>query len=355
MAIMTAQPESSDSKPSTWTPALLGTAFLLFLAYLLRYVLLPFIVAGGIAFISAPLVRWLMKKWRLPHWAAALAPFVLLLVLLGLLAWGIEAFAVPEVTSLLKNMGPILDQAVSKMLGNKTIDINGKTLTAHTIALTIQQNLANAVNPANAIRDATMAFAGVMGLILTIVLLIYFLLDAPRIAQGLIWVVPPRIRPHARAVGHRAGPVIFSYTRGIVIIVSYATVLTFLVARFLLHVPDSVILAIAVGLLEMIPVIGPVIAIALIITSAVARITFWGMVGSAIFAAALRISIDQFIGPLVLGRFVKVSPPLIIFAFLAGGTIWGIMGVVVAVPVAAIIKIILEEAYKEQEITWAGA
>jgi predicted PurR-regulated permease PerM len=74
----------------------------------------------------------------------------------------------------------------------------------------------------------------------------------------------------------------------------------------------------------------------------------WNLLGYVVYAVALRISIDQFFGPLVLGRATHVQPPLVIFCFLAGGVLLGITGVILAVPVALGIEVGLAVLYAEQ-------
>ena len=60
---------------------------------------------------------------------------------------------------------------------------------------------------------------------------------------------------------------------------------------------------------------------------------------------ALRLSIDQLVGPLVLGNAARVHPTLVIFCFLAGGALFGIVGVILAVPVALTVKVTLATIY----------
>ena len=64
-----------------------------------------------------------------------------------------------------------------------------------------------------------------------------------------------------------------------------------------------------------------------------------------VYVTALRFSIDQVVGPLVLGKAGRVSPVLIIFCFLVGGALFGIVGVILAVPVALAIRIALATLY----------
>ena len=65
-----------------------------------------------------------------------------------------------------------------------------------------------------------------------------------------------------------------------------------------------------------------------------------------LYAIALRVSIDQMIRPLVLGRAGSVRPVVVIFCFLAGGVLFGVVGVVLATPVALALKVTLEELYR---------
>src|ERR1700691_268579 len=69
------------------------------------------------------------------------------------------------------------------------------------------------------------------------------------------------------------------------------------------------------------------------------------IVAFAIYATVLRLSIDQLIAPLVLGRAANVHPVLIIFCFLAGAVTFGITGVILCVPVALTIKSTLATLY----------
>jgi predicted PurR-regulated permease PerM len=66
-----------------------------------------------------------------------------------------------------------------------------------------------------------------------------------------------------------------------------------------------------------------------------------------IYAAALRISIDQFIGPIVLGKAAYIHPVLVIFCFLSGALLFGLVGVILAVPTAIAIKSTLTVLYRE--------
>ena len=186
-----------------------------------------------------------------------------------------------------------------------------------------------------------------MGAFLTIVLLFYFLVSGRQVARGIFWIVPPHRRPLVARIWTRLDPVLLRYFIGV------------LGGRRLRHhrrlcrarrdpryqprgfpgaahrdpgnragdradqrrrsLPDLVSLRTATGIIN--------------------------IVEYAVYATLLRLSIDQIVGPVVLGRAAHVHPVLIIFCFLAGGVVLGIPGVILAVPVALVVKSTLATLY----------
>jgi predicted PurR-regulated permease PerM len=98
----------------------------------------------------------------------------------------------------------------------------------------------------------------------------------------------------------------------------------------------------------MIPVMGPGAAAVMAGLVAVRYATgIWPITGYAIYAAALRLSIDQLLGPLALGTAGRLHPVTIIFCFIAGGVLFGIVGVIMAVPIALGVKTCLAVLYDD--------
>ena len=193
---------------------------------------------------------------------------------------------------------------------------------------------------------ASLAVLAGMTFVLTLVLLFYFLLSGPELVEGMVPLIPPDGRPRVRALMREVRPMLFRYVTGVLIIVAYTSVAAWVGIRFILHQPHAEIIALAVGVLELLPVIGPILSGALMAAIAFDRGSHLGVaLGFVGFAVALRLSIDQVVGPVVLGRTVILHPVVIIFAFLAGGVLFGMLGVLVAIPAAAIVKLVLEAAH----------
>ena len=129
--------------------------------------------------------------------------------------------------------------------------------------------------------------------------------------------------------------VLMRYFIGVLAVVVYATIAAYIGLGVILGINHAVFLALLTGLLETVPVIGPTGAA--ILAGLVSLRTATGIINIleyAAYATLLRLSIDQIVGPVVLGRAAHVHPVLIIFCFLAGGVVLGIPGVILAVPVA---------------------
>jgi predicted PurR-regulated permease PerM len=130
----------------------------------------------------------------------------------------------------------------------------------------------------------------------------------------------------------------------------YASAASYVGLKFFLGIKHSLPLALLTGVLETIPVIGPTSAA--VIAGLVSLRTATGLmsiIDYALYATALRLSIDQLFGPIVLGRAAHVHPVLIIFCFLAGGVVFGIPGVILAVPVALLVKSALATLYGDDD------
>ncbi len=151
--------------------------------------------------------------------------------------------------------------------------------------------------------------AFIMGSFLTIVLLFYFLVSGRRVARGLFWIVPPHRRPLVARIWTRLDPVLMRYFIGVLALVVYATIAAYIGLGVILGIKHAVFLALLTGILETVPVVGPTAAA--ILAGLVSLRTATGIISIveyAAYATALRLSIDQVVGPVVLGPR-RAGPP----------------------------------------------
>jgi predicted PurR-regulated permease PerM len=241
----------------------------------------------------------------------------------------------------------MLEHLTGQTIGDEPIHLFGISLSAHDIAQAALERTRDWFAQTDQIELVTgYGLAGLMGAFLTVVLLFYFLVSGSRVARGLFWIVPPHRRPLVARIWARLDPVLIRYFIGVLGVVAYATVAAYVGLGVILGIEHAVFLALLTGLLETVPVIGSTAAA--IIAGLVSLRTATGIINIveyAIYATVLRLSIDQLVGPIVLGRAAHVHPVLIIFCFLAGGVVLGIPGVILAVPFALVIKSTLATLY----------
>jgi len=122
----------------------------------------------------------------------------------------------------------------------------------------------------------------------------------------------------------------------------------------ILQVPYALVIAVASGVLEILPIIGPWSAAGIAMTVALFQpVTPFGLSNVAvaillgIIYFVLRQIEDHFIIPNVMGPLVRLHPGVVIFAILAGGALAGAFGLFISIPIAAVIRIVLSYLYRK--------
>ena len=319
------------------------------LLYELQIILLPFLFSGVVAYICTPLVNWLASRTGFRRAFFAVAVF---LAILSIIALGGFLGLPPlrrELPRVVSDFQGIIASLAKSAIGDQSIDIFGKSMNAGQLAQAAVSAVREWIDqPGRILLLGGVTFALVWASFLIPTLLFYFLYSGPRVLRGLLWLVPPQHRPVALAIWSKLDPVLRRYFIGILVVVVYAAMAAYVGLGVVLHIPHAVFLALLTGVLEMIPAIGPLAAAIIAGLVAVHYATGIGaIIGYAIYATALRLSIDQLFAPLALGVAARLHPVVIIFCFTAGGILFGIAGVVMAVPVALAIKISLAVLYEE--------
>jgi predicted PurR-regulated permease PerM len=318
--------------------------------YLVKAILLPFVIAGIVAFVATPLVDWLAARTRLPRAVYATGILCALLGLAALLGWLGGPPLLRELQQVLGNLQGTVTGLLHVLLGGGTFDLMGKRLDAAALGAMVAREAQSWLSQGRFLELAALGVAGIFGAILAVVLLGYFLLDAHRIGRGLAWLIPPRYRAFSTRVGRDLEPVLRRYFLGVGLVVLYASTVAYIGLGVVLEIHHAVFLALITGLLELIPFIGPAASAVIAGLVAVQQASSgWSIIAYCVYATVLRISIDQFFGPLVLGAAAYVPPVLVIFCFLCGGLLFGIAGVMLSVPVAISIKVLLTVIYEEPQ------
>jgi predicted PurR-regulated permease PerM len=297
------------------------------------------ILIGVALFIAAgldPAVQWLTRR-RVPRPAAVLIVTAgLLVIVAGFLAAAVPPLAA-QATSLVHQMPHYMHE-----LQDHNSELGKLNAKFH-----IQQRVSSLLSSRGSALIGGVLGAGELvistasAIVLVLVLSVYFLASLPRTKLFAYRLVPHSRRPRAILIGDEILAKVGAYMLG--------NVLTSLIAGFgtffwmlAWGIPYPVLLASTVALLDMIPVIGSTVG-GIIVTLVALTVSLPVAIGTLAFYVVYRLAEDYLIVPRVIGRTVRVPAIVSMIAVLIGAVLLGIIGALVAIPVAASIRLLLQE------------
>ena len=297
------------------------------------------ILVGMALFIAAgldPIVSWLTRH-RVPRW---LGVVITLLGLVGILAVFL-ALAIPRVTaeaSALVNQLP----HYAKELQNHNSELgklNAKYHVESRLSTLISSHGSSLVGGVLSVGEVVVS--AVSSFLLVFVLTVYFLGGLPRIKLFAYRLVPATRRPRTILLTDEIFSRVGGYVLGNVLtslIIGVGTAVWMLA----LGIPYPFLLAMFVALADLIPVIGSYIGgLAVVLTALTVSLPV--AIATLVFMVVYKLAEDYFIVPRVMGRTVQVPATVTLVAVLIGGTLLGIIGALVAIPVAAAGRLLLQE------------
>jgi putative heme transporter len=297
----------------------------------LLLLVLPIVIALLLTTLLAPGASWLRRHRFRP--AAASATMVLLTALFVL---GLIGLIVPAVASQLADLGSDLRAGTEKAsgllapLGIDRADVQSA------LDRGIESVKGNGGRIAGGVMTGAMIAAEAAGAaILSLVLTFFFVKDGAQIWSWCTSLFAEERRVHLEAMGERAWTVLSAYVRGVVAVATMDAVIIGL-ALIVVGVPLAVPLIVLTFLAAFFPIVGAVTAgVVAVLVTLVAK----GFVAAAVIAAVI-IAVQQIEGhvfyPVIVGRRLALHPVAILLALTAGGTIAGIPGAFLSVPLAAV-------------------
>jgi predicted PurR-regulated permease PerM len=185
-------------------------------------------------------------------------------------------------------------------------------------------------------------FFGLLFSTLTVlVLTIYFMADMPRMRRGLVRLFPHRRRPQVADIVNVVVDKVGAYMIGNLIISLFAGVSTFMCLS-LVRVPFALPLAIAVAITDLIPLVGATLGAALCVLVTFFTVDLWpaGVVVLVFFIVYQQVE-NYLIAPRVLRNTVDLSSVSVLLVALIGGSVLGVVGALMSIPIAAAVKVVI--------------
>lgn len=298
----------------------------------LKPLFLSLFIALLFAALLSPAVRAVQ---RLVRSRGAATAFVLIAGIALLVAVG--SFLAIQISGQVKDLGTTFSDGVDQIRRyvESTLGISDSTLNGYIdqIRQSLSKNRDSLV--AGAVSGAAIAVEVVTGAFIALFATIFFLLDGDRIWRWIVSLFPRRAQHGVDEAGSLSWVVLTGYVRGTLIIAS-TDALFIGIAIAIIGVPLALPLAVLVFFGAFIPIVGALISGFVAVAVALAAN---GPVAALLVLASI-LAVQQIEGhilqPLVMGRFVSVHPLGVIFAVTAGTILAGLVGAVVAVPVAAV-------------------
>lgn len=314
--------------------------------WLSRAVLGPFIVAAVIAYAFSPFVSAGQRRTGWPRIAVVAVGYVIALALIAALVILLAGRIAAEI-HLLASGGPdALAGTLRQLFGTDVLQIGGQSIPVADIAREIQARALGLVaSPGDALHVA--GEVGEIGLqaILAVIVTFYFLVDGEMFMDRTIQLLPVAHRERTSELLGRIHLVLGKWLRGQILLIALVAAVAYIGLGPILHLPYALALSVLTGVLEVIPLVGPLIATAIVTIDAFGR----GGAGLAavviVFYFVLRQVEDQVVMPVVIGRAVHLHPVVTIFAVLVGLSLYGVLGGLLGVPLAAAINVVFRELY----------
>lgn len=299
-----------------------------------RELIFVLLFAIVVAFLLSPLVQ-LMQRF-LPRWVAILIAFLGALVLL---VGGITLLATPVVqqgrtlTSRIPDAVKLMQSPDAVMIGGFEIPGDVKQRVGTVLAERGGQLVEQSA------RIAMRFVTAVVDIVLVLVLALYLLGSAPKIRAGIQYVLPRRWRPTAGQVEDELADVFGRYVRGQLLLGLVIGTLNF-IAFTILGLPYALLLAVLAGILELVPIVGPIVAGAVAASVALFQPDPFPLVIWVIVAAtAIQQLENHLLVPRISGGAVGIHPLAALLAVAVGIQIFGIAGGLFAVPAAGVVAL----------------
>ncbi|HZD54450.1 MAG TPA: AI-2E family transporter [Woeseiaceae bacterium] len=332
---------------------LYGLLLLLLIAWLLYRlapILTPFIAAGLLAYMGDPLADRL-ERLRFPRSVAVVAVFLLTFAVLALLVLLVVPMVNAQVSALLDALPAIATRIEKEWLPYlaRVLDVGSGEEIGVAAFLNRYGEMAGSWGSSillSVTRSGGALAAAVISLFLIPILTFYLLRDWDAMVAKIGALVPSRHRSTVFQLARETDDVLSAFLRGQILVmfslaVIYSAGLSVIGLRF------AIAIGVIAGLVSFVPYLGFVFGIALAgLTVALEPDPLWSLVGVvATFSIAQMIE-GSFLTPKLVGDRIGLHPVLVIFAVAAGGQLFGFFGVLMALPMAAVLSVLIRFAYR---------
>lgn len=333
------------------------TLFLLALIYFLSPILMPFVISLLLAYLGNPLVNKL-SAFKLPRSLGALIVFLLFLSFFFLLLFLLIPLVEKQIYALMTqipNQLNKLQNVVFPWLEQHT-DL-AKYLNLSSLQSIVLKNWQQAGNAATYIikalsRSGYSFFVSLINYLLIPIVTFYLLRDWDKLIREIEKLIPHSKRALATQLTSDCNQVIAAFFRGQLLVMLslsfyYSIILTFM------GIDYSLLIGLLVGILSIIPYVGSILGIIISMLVVLMQFQDWFHLAYVSIVFLIGHLLESYVlSPMLVGDRIGLHPVVVIFAVLAGSHLLGFFGILLALPMAAVIKVFLlylRQSYLDSE------
>ncbi|WP_240421544.1 AI-2E family transporter [Paenibacillus periandrae] len=316
---------------------------------LVKTVLLPLILTGVVYYLLNPIVDLLERK-NMKRIYSIISLYILIIAVITLLILAVIPVIHTQIMELVHNFPAYSEQVqlnFESWIGNdifnqiqQTTGFNPSDWTQ-----TVTQRLSSFISLAGASIGSFIGFITETLLAIAVVpfILFYLLKEGKRLPDYILSFLPNSFRNQTFEVMSEMNHQISTYIRG-QIIVSFCIGFLLYIGYLIIGLKYSLILAIIAAFTSVVPYLGPAIAItpALIVAAVTSPVMLLKMI---VIWTIVQLIEGKFISPQIMGKTLKIHPITIIFVILTAGNLFGLVGIILAVPGYAVLKVIASHLF----------
>jgi len=322
------------------------------LLYLLAPVITPFVFSAGLAFLGDPLVdrleRMKLFKWQVNRTFAVVLVFLLIstvltlsfLIFLPLLSDQVQKLVLRAPAMFEWIVGTALPWVQAK-LGLTSIQLDAESLTTALQSYWKEASSALLGVIGTVSRGGQTVMAWLMNLVLVPVVTFYLLRDWDKLIEGIRTLIPRHIEPEVSTLSKEIEDVLGAFIRG-QLMVMLALGMIYTLGLWAVGLDLALIIGMGAGLLSVVPYLGTFVGVIAALIASVYQFqdVLHPVLVGTVFAVGQALE-GMVLTPKLVGDRVGLHPVAVIFAVLAGGQLFGFLGILLALPVASALNVLV--------------
>lgn len=318
------------------------------LEVLFRTIVVPILLTGVVYYLLNPLVD-ILERRGLKRVYSILILYLFIAAIITIVILAVVPVVRQQIEDLIVNFPRYYENVALQF----EQFIGSQYLTQVKTTINFDDMIQNFSKQASSILDTTFSgIGGFLGIltetVLTIVtvpfILFYLLKDGKKLPSYLLSFLPTKMRPGTTRILSESNHQISSYIRG-QIIVSFCIGVLLYIGYVIIGLDYALILAVIAAFTSIVPYLGPAIAItpALLVAAFTSPVMLLKMI--AVWTIVQLVE-GKFISPQIMGKSLKVHPITIIFVILTSGNLFGVVGILLAVPGYAVLKVLFTHLFR---------